>query len=502
MVASHENEHPGASPDTEFTPPTRQQWIDAAIAGLGSGDSSGNNVSQVLQQLQRTTLEGIPLEVLYDAAQASFSTIAKASVTESWDNRLPVHIDGNTGTANARIIQGLKGGISSIELHVTDPAHVAPCLQAVQLNIATISLRASQSYQSCTASLVQLATDQGIDSQSLRCNLNADPLGNWLHTGIADQPMAAQLKQMASFASATSKQLPLATSILVDATMHHNAGASTVEELHAAVATATLYLEAMLNTGISINEACRQIVFQIAVDADVLLEIAKLRALQALWRHVVLQVDNTATVEPVTIIAETSRRFISQLEPWNNHLRNLAASTAAAMGGANTLIVHPHDALQRKDEQHDPTLGDRMARNIAIILERECGVCKVHDPMAGAYAIENLTEQLMQQTWQSLADTDTGEGWLDELQSGRWQTRIAHTHKQRVTLMENEKRIAVGVNRYVQTNESGLSIAGMQNNAYEDKQASTVLTPVRDSASFEVRLAQQNQQAANPEISS
>ena len=510
MVASHEHDRPGASPDSEFTPPTRQQWIEAAVAGLESGDSNNASNNDALLQLRRTTLEGIPLEVLYDTAQASFSTSTKASPSGSWDNRLPVHIDDTTGAtgANTKILQGLEGGISSIELHATDPAIIAPCLQGAQLNIATVSLRASQSYQSCTKSLVELAAEQGIEQQALHCNLNADPVGTWLQTGTAAEPMAEQLRQMASFASATSKQLPLATSVLVDATIHHNAGASTVEELHAAVATATLYLEAMLNENISINDACRQLVFQVAMDADVLLQIAKLRALQALWQHVVLQIESTVpTVEPATVIAETSQRFISLMEPWNNHLRNLAASTAAAMGGASTLIVHPHDALQRTDEQHNPVLGDRMARNIAIILERECGLRKVHDPMAGAYAIENLTEQLMQQTWQSLAGTDTGEGWLDELQSGRWQTRLAHTHKQRVTLMEQDKRIAIGVNRFVQTSNVDspitvdLTSAVISKLDSDDKQAKAVLAPVRDSASFEQNLAQQTRRAANPETS-
>ena len=509
MVARHENDSQGAAPDSEFTPPTRQQWIDAAIAGLGSGSDSNDN-SQALQLLRRVTLEGIPLEVLYDGAKTSFSTRARTSASESWDNRLPVHVENgkDAAVANTRILEGLEGGISSIELHTNDSATIAPCLQGVQMNIATISLRTNQASQEFTKSLVQLAADQDMDQQALHCNLNADPVGSWLKSGTADQTMAEQLRQMASFASTTANHLPLATSVLVDASIHHNAGASTVEELHAAVATATLYLEAMLNEGININDACRQIVFQVAMDADVLLEIAKLRTLKALWQHVVLQIDSTATSEPATVIAETSRRFISQLEPWNNHLRNLAASTAAAMGGADTLIVHPHDALQRKHEKYDTTTGDRMARNIAIILERECGLRKIHDPMAGAYAIENLTAQLMQQTWQSLASTDTGEGWLDELQSGRWQTRLAHTHKQRVSLMQDEKRIAIGVNRFIQSSDADTSgeiirnSAGITNPASDNKQAKAALTPVRDAASFERNFAQQSGQAANPETSS
>jgi len=382
MVANHENERSGASPDAEFTPPTRQQWLDTAVAGLGSGDT----------------------DALHDTR----------------------HTAKDLAKTNRRILQGLAGGITSIELRTNNPATIASSLNGVQLDIAPVSLRTNMAYQSGSESLVQLAKHQRIAQEALRCSLNADPVGSWLQTGTLSKSITEELQTMAKFTRTTGEQLPLSTSVLVDACLHHNAGASTVEELHAALATATLYLETLLNEGISINEACRQIVFQMAMDTDVMLEIAKIRALRALWRHVVLQIDNTVMdIEPAAIVAETSQRFISQMEPWNNHLRNLAASTAAAMANVDSLIVHPHDALQRKDNYYDTTLGDRMARNIAIILERECGLRKVHDPMAGAYAIENLTEQLMQHTWQSLADTDTSAGWLDELQSGRWKAAMA-----------------------------------------------------------------------------
>ena len=209
---------------------------------------------------------------------------------------------------------------------------------------------------------------------------------------------------------------------------------------------------------------------------------------------------------PVFIVAETSRRYTSKLQPWNNHLRNLSASTAAFLGNANALIVHPHDAVLRSADSSDASLGDRMARNIAIILERECGLSKVHDPMAGAYAVENLTQQLMQHTWQSLATTDTSEGWLDELYSGRWQTRLAHTHRQRVTLMENEQRVTVGVNRFVQSDnvETGSinteQLSGKQSSgkktanesAATDKSILPIsLTLVREAEAFEQALAQE-----------
>ncbi len=487
-----------ASLDTLFTPPSREQWVEMAVAGLGGEQRD----SDALLKLRRTTLEGIPLEVLYDTTDHSVN-LAISSDRTSWDNRLCVRVDKEQTTSAAReqILQGLQGGITSIELHISSAAQLPECLAGTQLDLAPVSIRSNRHYAACADALVACSAQQGIEPTSLHCAFNADPVGAALATPMVSettvQSISDELAVMAEFAKDNSQRLPSTRSILVDTAIHHNAGASTVEEIHAALATATLYLEALLDAGMSIDKACEQIVFQVAMDADILLGVAKLRAIRALWQRVVSSLGNCgsnaqAHRQPAVIVAETSQRFTSLSEPWNNHLRNLSASTAAALGSADTLLVHPHDALQRRgntDINVDTHLGDRMARNIAIILERECGLLKVCDPMAGSYAIENLTHQLMEHSWESLASTDTGEGWLDELHSGRWKTRLAHTHRQRVTLMEQEQRIAVGVNRFVQaddTHQAARSADRPDNRAAEQAiAAEPSLAPVRDSTTFE-----------------
>ena len=505
--------------DSVFAPPSRQQWVEMAISGLDVAADAGE---EALQHLRRTTLEGIPMDVLCDAADVTV-TLPPVSAVDGkghmqWDNRFSVDATGpDVEYVNARILDALQGGMSSIELHSPSPEMLADALKSVQLDLATISLRAGADFENCASALKTLAATQNINDSDLRCSFNADPVGNALSTNAgkssaSNTAITTQLETMAHFAMSTNINTPLAHSVLVDTAIHHNAGASTIEELHAALATAMLYLEAMLDAGMNVSDASGQIMFQVAMDTDVLLGVAKLRALRALWLHTLQQLDNQNadkrdinSSRAVFIVAETSRRYTSTLEPWNNHLRNLSASTAAFLGNANALIVHPHDALLRSDKSSEIALGDRMARNIAIILERESGLSMVHDPMAGAYAAENLTEQLMQHTWQSLAATDTGEGWLDELSSGRWQTRLAHTHQQRVTLMKKEQRIAVGVNRFVQSDnvapdtivvkQIAKQFSGEQTaheNATHDKSTLPMhLTLVREAEVFEQALAQE-----------
>jgi len=479
MTSPIDNSGTPVSLDSAFSPVSRQQWVDMAIAGLGSDNNDA------LQALRRTTLEGIPLEVLYDSMDTVTPSLGERS-SSALDNRLCVRTS-DADLASNNIFQGLQGGIHSIELHAQSPDYIATALSGVKLDLAPVSLRANHDYEQCTQALLALADTQDLENGECIFTLNVDPVSNALAKGTGDAQMFNELARMASFTSSTAAQLTSSKCVLVDTALHHNAGASTVEELHAALATATLYLEALLDNGMSPRPASEQIVFQIALDADILLGVAKIRALRALWQVVLAHFDTDNTLPHHThIVAESSQRFLSKRQPWNNHLRNLCAGTAAMLGGADTLMVHPHDVLHRADASADTTLGERMARNMPIILERECGLGHVQDPMAGSYAIENLTRQLMQHAWQSLSSTDTGEGWVSELLSGRWQTRLTNTHKQRITLMQQEQRIAVGVNRFVQADELFNATSdqpeGLSTNAFS---SSSALKAVRESQIFE-----------------
>lgn len=475
--------------DEVFPKPTRQQWVELTLAGL----KREKHDTRALQELRHITLDGIPIEVLYDTCESSTPTSLNSTEIRQCDNRISVNCHHLTNTSK-RILRALSGGITSMEIHTQSPTDLDTALHNVRLDIAQLSLRAGHAYAACTEHYRTIYRAQNLADDTTAFSANADPISVALVSGHNQSTLARELQAAALFTKQLGRENPQARGMLVDAALHHNAGASTVEELHAALATATVYLEAMLEGGLSAVEASRHIVFQLAMDTDVLLGVAKIRALRALWQQVLSHFNvDVNLVNPATIVAETSLRFHSKLECWNNHLRNLCASKAAMLGNVDTLLVHPHDTLLRSSScsMDETDIGDRMARNMVIILERECGLLKVNDPMAGSYAIENLTQQLMQYTWDSLSATDTGEGWMDELLSGRWTSRLQTTHSRRVQLMREEKQIVVGVNRFVQNQQSdnaALDTPAPKMNELPTAARRAELLRVRDSDVFEQSL--------------
>lgn len=453
---------PAVELDLSFPDITRKQWQELAGASLPSGSS--------LESLARQTLDGLSIKVLYDQADtpgASLTAIAQAagraaateqydSPTSSWDNRLSVVSDQNDVAANQHILQGLAGGNTSIELHVNANSQLATLLDGVVLGIAPLSFRAGLHYAAIEQQLAEYCDSQSHQPDELTCYFNADPIGHWLSTEQAGMDINSALADLAQFCLHTHQRFPRSRAIVIDTTIHHNAGASARQELQAAIATGVAYMEAMLDAGLSFTAAANHVVFQLACDADVLMGVVKLRALKLLWQHTLDQLahlpwacDTTERIpEPMYIVAETSQRYLTHLDPWNNHLRNVAACSAAAMGDAHTIIVHRHDTLIQDQDEDAVSIGVRMARNLPIVLERESGLRRVTDPFAGAYAIETLTSQLAELCWQSLTDSGDTTAWIATLASGQWQEAIAETHHRRLQLLHKEEYIMVGVNRY------------------------------------------------------
>lgn len=468
--------------DNMFSPPSRDEWLTTALAGLPHQES--------LDSLCKQTLDGLNIQVLYDAYASGqiSSSFGNDSNAAAWDNRACITNGSDDSSSNKNILEGLNGGNSSLQIHVNSTTNLATVLNGVKLDLSPISLRSSDSYTTAADAYLSIIDTLGLDKQSLHCSFNADPVGAWLNGESATQPDQQTLKALALFSSNISQQLPLAHTVLVDAALHHNAGASVQQELVASIATAALYLETLLDEGFSLEQASQHIVFQVACDADVLMGIVKLRSLKGLWQHVLTEfaaARNTSFSAKSTnfnCVVETSKRYLSKQDHWNNHLRNIAACTAAAMASATTIIVHAHDNVHGWQASEDSSLGERIARNLPIILDRECGLTKISDPTAGSFAIETLTQQLIKITWLRLSELNTGDAWVATLASGQWQNELKQTHDRRIQRLRDESSIMVGVNRF---KDQPLSTNNSIDSNNSITPSTALLKAVRDAEEFE-----------------
>lgn len=491
-------------------------WRAAADASLRGGTT--------LDDLARTTADGLRIDVLYHDSPVdgrvtpTAAERAAASDAPAWDNRL--HALGDTPAAvAAHALAGLAGGVTSLELDVggaapapTDTGPRVPlaalpdALEGVHLDMITLSLRAGDETDAAADALLALCRARELDPRALRVELDADPLGELARRGRVEGGVAAARTRLAALATRAAEELPEARVVSVDTVVHHAAGASPVQELVAAVATATDYVDAMLDAGVSAERAVRTLAFRVALDADLVGGIVKLRALERLWRHA-LAIGGLPVARP-HVVAETSRRHLSRLAPWVNHLRNTSACVAAAIGGADVVVVHPHDQVdgQRLDADGggDAAVADRVARNLPILLAEEGGLLAVDDAAGGAHAIESLTQATVEAVWTALGELDAEGGLAAALESGAWRDALARTHAERVARLAAGDAVRVGVNRYrhdgkppppLDANDAGArpdaahgdGATAPGESTGDDPRSAVPLRPVREAHAFEAQ---------------
>jgi methylmalonyl-CoA mutase len=112
--------------------------------------------------------------------------------------------------------------------------------------------------------------------------------------------------------------------------------------------------------------------------------------------------------------------MMTRAEPMTNLLRTTVAAFAAAVGGADSIAVLPHDIALGAASP-----GARaLARSMQHLLMEESHLHVVGDPAAGSGAVEALTEGLAERGWEEFRAIEREGGIVESLRTGAFQQRI------------------------------------------------------------------------------
>lgn len=220
----------------------------------------------------------------------------------------------------------------------------------------------------------------------------------------------------------------------VDGTLYQNAGANMVQQLAYMLAHTNEYLN-------RIPAIKKPMVFQVAVGGNYFFEIAKMRALCILYTALANEYNLPTECH---IIARPTRRNKTLYDYNVNMLRTSTECMAAVLGGANTVINLPYDALYHKSNE----FGERIARNQLLILKHESYFDKVANPADGAYYIEELTIQLAEKSLALFKEIEAAGGFIAKLKDGTIQRKIQESAEKEQQLFNEGKEVLIGTNKY------------------------------------------------------
>jgi methylmalonyl-CoA mutase, N-terminal domain len=340
--------------------------------------------------------------------------------------------------------------------------------------------------------------EQGVAIAQLRGTVQTDILKEYIAQKEWIFPPEPSLRLVVDMIEWCAREMPLMHPVSISGYHIREAGSTAGQELAFTLADGFAYVDACLERGMDVDDFAPRLSFFFNAHLDFFEEIAKYRAARRIWATVMR--DRYGAKDPRSLLmrfhTQTAGVSLTAQQPEVNLIRTAIEALAAVLGGTQSLHTNSFDeALALPTEN-----AVRLALRTQQVIAHETGVVNTIDPLGGSYYLEQLTNELERQAYDYFDRIEKLGGVIAAIKENFFQREIAEASFRYQSEVEQEQRVIVGVNRYVQTDEQAPEILRIDP-ALETKQIARVqaLRARRDSAAVETALARLKDDAAHPD---
>jgi methylmalonyl-CoA mutase N-terminal domain/subunit len=297
-----------------------------------------------------------------------------------------------------------------------------------------------------------VARKQGVTFGKVNGTLQNDILKEYIARGTYIFPPEPSLRLITDTFAFCAREVPNWNTISISGYHIREAGSTAVQEVAFTFADAIAYVEAAIKAGLEIDEFAPRISFFFNAHNNLLEEIAKFRAARRLWAR--LMRERFHARDPRSLMmrfhTQTAGSTLTAQQPEVNIVRTTMQALAAVLGGTQSLHTNAMDeALALPTE-----VAARVALRTQQVIAFESGVADTVDPLAGSYAIEELTNEIEQRVVDYLDKIDALGGTLHAIETGYIQREIQNSAYEYQRAVETKDAIVVGVNQFHSDEES------------------------------------------------
>jgi methylmalonyl-CoA mutase N-terminal domain/subunit len=318
---------------------------------------------------------------------------------------------------------------------------------------------------------VAVAKKQGANLAKLSGTVQNDILKEYIARGTYIYPVRSAMRIVTDIFSWCSSHLPKWNTISISGYHIREAGSTAIQEVAFTLGDGMAYVQAALDAGLNVDDFAPQLSFFFNAHNDLLEEIAKFRAARRLWARIMR--ERFHATDPRSWLlrfhAQTAGSSLTAQQPENNIVRVAIQALAAVLGGCQSLHTNSLDeALALPTE--DAAL---IALRTQQIIAHETGVTNTIDPVAGSYAIEQLTNEIEAgaQTYIDKIHAMGGplDGTLRAIESGFIQGEIQKAAYEFQRAVERNEQIVVGVNDFKAEEERPITILRVEEQIARDQ---------------------------------
>lgn len=376
---------------------TLENWRETAIKALKG---------EAFETLEKTSDDGIAIHPLYTAQDVGAPNILAPKTNNDglWDIRQRVLVEAEND-ANKIALNELENGANSIDFEVSNAEFdFASLSNGIFDDLASIAIIGHENGLEIAKNIVSQMPSEKLEKSLLAFNL--DPLSLNL-TGFDNY----NLDDALVFYGENIDKAPQAKFFCASADWMLGIDASRALQVAILIASGIEYLRAGENKGFEHSQINKALLFQIGIDGQVILEIAKLRAIRTLWAKVGAAIGENLSMDLQAIV---SSQMLEDEHPHTNILRIANACFAAGTGGANIITTRSFEPEPEKESD----FTRRIARNTQIILANESNIAQANDPASGSYAFETLTSEIAKSAWGIVQEIEKAGGFSKAIKSG------------------------------------------------------------------------------------
>jgi ethylmalonyl-CoA mutase len=359
-----------------------------------------------------------------------------------------------------------KGEVGKVGVPISHLGDMRALFDGIPLAEMNTSMTINATAAWLLALYIAAADEQGAARPALQGTTQNDIIKEYLSRGTHVFPPAPSLRLTKDVILFTTKELPKWNPINVCSYHLQEAGATPVQELAFALATATAVLDMVKASGEvppqAFGEVFGRISFFVNAGLRFVTELCKMRAFAELWDEIAG--ERYGVTDPKQRLfrygVQVNSLGLTEQQPENNVYRiliEMLAVTLSRNARARAVQLPAWNEALGLPRPWDQQWSLRMQQILAF----ETDLLDHGDIFEGSREIAAKVAELKAAARDELAHIDAMGGSIKAVESGYMKQQLVASNTERLEAIERGERIVVGVNRYVETEPSPLS-AGEQ----------------------------------------
>jgi methylmalonyl-CoA mutase N-terminal domain/subunit len=339
-----------------------------------------------------------------------------------------------------------SGEVGKVGVAIDSMDDMMALFEGIPLGEVSTSMTINSTAAILLSLYLAVARKQGVTFEKVSGTIQNDILKEYIARGTYIFPPVPSLRLITDTFAFCAREVPNWNTISISGYHIREAGSTAAQEVAFTLADAIAYVEAAVATGLKIDDFAPRISFFFNAHNNLLEEIAKFRAARRLWARIMRERFHARDPRSLMLRfhTQTAGSTLTAQQPEVNVARTTIQALAAVLGGTQSLHTNAMDealALPTED-------AARIALRTQQVIAYESGVADTVDPLAGSYAIEELTTRIEQCVVDYLGKIDAMGGTLRAIETGYIQREIQNAAYEYQRAVETNAAIVVGVNRF------------------------------------------------------